>query len=315
MAQIEESVDRYLRQLDSADRQEPSDAILTKTARLKEKIERLKQEMARLQGLDAMMRETADQQISLTDPDARSMATSGRGSGVVGYNMQAAVDAEHHLIIAHDVINIGNDRAQLARMSKLAKETLEVDTLDVVADRGYFDGEEIKACAEAGITVTLPKPQTSGSRIAGRFVKQDFAYLAGQDVYRCPTGQLLPYHFTSVEHGMELRRYWSTASCLACQIKSQCTTGKERRITRWEHEHLVEDVQRRLDENPDAMRQRRETVEHPFGTIKARMGASHFLMKTLPRVAAEMALHVLAYNLTRVMNIMGVQPLLAAMRA
>ena len=129
-------------------------------------------------------------------------------------------------------------------------------------------------------------------------MKQDFAYLAGQDVYRCPTGQLLPYHFTSVEHGMELRRYWSTTSCLACQIKSQCTTGKERRITRWEHEHLVEDVQRRLDE-----------------TIKARMGASHFLMKTLPRVAAEMALHVLAYNLTRVMNIMGIQPLIAVMSA
>ena len=299
MAQIEESVDRYLRQLDSADRQEPSDAILTKTARLKEKIERLKQEMARLQGLDAMMRATPDQQISLTDPDARSMATSGRGSGVVGYNVQAAVDAEHHLIIAHDVINIGNDRAQLARMSKLAKETLAADTLDVVADRGYFDGEEIKACVEAGITVTLPKPQTSGSRAEGRFVKQDFAYLPEKDAYRCPAGQLLPYHFTSVEHGMELRRYWSTASCLACQIKRQCTTGKERRITRWEHEHLVEDVQRRLDENPDAMRQRRETVEHPFGTIKARMGATHFLMKRLPNVACEMALHVLAYNLTR----------------
>ena len=312
MAQIEESVDRYLRQLDSADRQELSDAILTKTARLKEKIERLKQEMARLQGLDAMMRATPDQQISLTDPDARSMATSGRGSGVVGYNVQAAVDAEHHLIIAHDVINIGNDRAQLARMSKLAKETLDTDTLDVVADRGYFDGEEIKACVEAGITVTLPKPQTSGSRAEGRFVKQDFAYLPDKDTYRCPAGQLLPYHFTSVEHGMELRRYWSTASCLACQIKSQCTTGKERRITRWEHEHLVEDVQRRLDENPDAMRQRRETVEHPFGTIKARMGATHFLMKRLPNVACEMALHVLAYNLTRVMNIIGRKQLIQA---
>jgi len=315
MAQIEESVDRYLRQLDSADRQEPSDTILTRTARLKEKIERLKREMTRLQGLDAMMREMPDQQISLTDPDARSMATSGRGSGVVGYNVQAAVDTEHHLIIAHDVINIGNDRAQLARMSKLAKETLDVDTLDVVADRGYFDGEEIKACVEAGITVTLPKPQTSGSRAEGRFVKQDFAYLSEKDAYRCPAGQLLPYHFTSVEHGMELRRYWSTASCLACQIKSQCTTGKERRITRWEHEHLVEDVQQRLDANPDAMRQRRETVEHPFGTIKARMGATHFLMKRLPNVACEMALHVLAYNLTRVMNIIGRKQLIDAIRA
>jgi transposase len=299
MAQIEESVDRYLRQLDSADRQEPSDTILKKTARLKEKIERLKQEMARLRGLDTMMRETPDQQISLTDPDARSMATSGRGSGVVGYNVQAAVDAEHHLIVAHDVINIGNDRAQLARMSRLAKQTLDADTLEVVADRGYFDGEEIKACVEAGITVTLPKPQTSGSKAT----------------YRCPAGALLPYHFTSIEHGMELRRYWSTASCLACRIKSQCTTGKERRITRWAHEHLVEDVQRRLDANPDAMRQRRETVEHPFGTIKARMGATHFLMKRLPNVACEMALHVLAYNLTRVMNIIGRRQLIEAIRA
>ena len=229
--------------------------------------------------------------------------------------MQAAVDAEHHLIIAHDVINIGNDRAQLARMSRLAKETLDADTLEVVADRGYFDGEEIKACVEAGITVTLPKPQTSGSKAKGRFVKQDFAYLPEKDAYRCPAGELLPYHFTSIEHGMELRRYWSTASCLACQIKSQCTTGKERRITRWAHEHLVEDVQRRLDENPDAMRQRRETVEHPFGTIKARMGATHFLMKRLPNVACEMALHVLAYNLTRVMNILGRRQLIAAIRA
>ena len=321
MAQIEESVDRYLRQLDSADRQEPSDAVLTKTARLKEKIERLKREMARLQSLDAMMRETPDQQISLTDPDARSMAIAdvdyiiGDDQMMLGYNVQAAVDAEHHLIIAYDVINIGNDRAQLARMSKLAKQTLDVDTLDVVADRGYFDGEEIKACVEAGITVTLPKPQTSGSKAKGRFVKQDFAYLPEKDAYRCPAGELLPYHFTSIEHGMELRRYWSTASCLACRIKSQCTTGKERRITRWAHEHLVEDVQRRLDENPDAMRQRRETVEHPFGTIKARMGATHFLMKRLPNVACEMALHVLAYNLTRVMNILGTGQLIAAIRA
>jgi transposase len=315
MAQIEESIDRYLHQLDSADRQEPSEAILTKTARLKEKIARLKQEMGRLESLDARMREAPDQQISLTDPDARSMATSGRGSGVVGYNVQVAVETEYHLIVAHDVINIGNDRAQLARISKLAKETLEADSLDVVADRGYFDGEEIKTCVEAGITVTLPKPQTSGSKREGRFVKQDFAYLPGQDAYRCPAGQLLPYHFTSVEHGMELRRYWSTASCLACQIKGQCTTGKERRITRWEHEHLVEDVQRRLDENPDAMLRRRETVEHPFGTIKARMGATHFLMKRLPNVACEMALHVLAYNLTRVMNIVGREKLIEAIRS
>jgi transposase len=315
MAQIEESVGRYLRQLDSADRQEPSEAISVKTTRIKEKIARLKLEMSRLEALDAQMRNTPDQQISLTDPDARSMATSGRGSGVVGYNVQVAVDTEHHLIVTHEVINVGDDRGQLARMSKQAKETLDVDKLDAVADRGYFDGQEILACEEAGVSVTLPKPMTSGAKAEGRFGKQDFAYLPEEDVYRCPSGQLLPYHYTNVEHGMTLRRYWSTAACQGCVIKSQCTPSKERRVTRWEHEHVVEEVQRRLDSNPEAMRTRRETVEHPFGTIKARMGATHFLMKRLPNVAAEMALHVLAYNLTRVMNIVGKPSLIAAIRA
>jgi transposase len=315
MAQIEESVGRYLRQLDSADRQEPSEAISIKTTRIKEKIARLKQEMSRLEVLDAQMRKTPDQQISLTDPDARSMATSGRGSGVVGYNVQVAVDTEHHLIVTHEVINVGNDRGQLARMSKQAKEVLEVDKLEAVADRGYFDGKEILACEEAGVAVTLPKPMTSNAKAEGRFGKQDFAYLPDEDVYRCPSGQLLPYHYTNIEHGMTLRRYWSTAACQGCAIKRQCTPSKERRITRWEHEHVVEEVQRRLDSNPHAMRTRRETVEHPFGTIKARMGATHFLMKRLRNVAAEMALHVLAYNLTRVMNIVGKPSLIAAIRA
>jgi transposase len=312
MAQIEESIARYLSQLDSADLQEQSEAILTKTARLKEKIARLKQEMDRLEALEAKMNEAPDHQISLTDPDARSMATSGRGSGVVGYNVQVAVDTEHHLIVAHDVINIGNDRGQLARMSEAAKEALQTETLEVVADRGYFDSNEILACAEAKITVTLPKPMTSGANADGRFGKQDFAYLPDQDAYRCPSGAILTYRFSNVENGMRLRRYWSSAACAACPIKRQCTPSKERRITRWEHEHLLEEVQRRLDANPDAMRTRRETVEHPFGTIKARMGATLFLMRRLPNVAAEMALHVLAYNLTRVMNILGRQRLIAA---
>jgi transposase len=314
MAQIEESVARYLHQLDSTDRQEPCLARTMRTTRLKEKIERLKEEMGRLEGLDAERQETPDQQISLTDPDARSMATSGRGSGVVGYNVQAAVDTEHHLIVTHEVTNLGNDTAQLARMSKKAKATLGRDKLDVVADRGYFSSTEILACDDAGITVTLPKPQTSGSRAKGRFVKADFRYLADEDVYICPAGERLKYYYTNEEKGLTLRRYWTNA-CRTCAIKDRCTTGKERRITRWEHEPVLEAVQRRLDENPQAMRQRRETVEHPFGTIKARMGATHFLMKTMPRVATEMALHVLAYNLTRLMNILGIAPLLKAMRA
>ena len=255
-----------------------------------------------------------DQQISLTDPDSRSMATSGRGSGVVGYNVQVAVDTEHHLIVAHEVTNVGTDRSQLANIASQAKEALGAEHLDAVADRGYFNSPEILACERANTTVTLPKPMTSGAKSDGRFGKQDFVYLPAEDVYRCPAGEKLTYHYTNEEDGKMLRRYWTTA-CPSCPLKSKCTTGSERRISRWDHEHVLEAVQQRLDGNPQAMRVRRETVEHPFGTLKMRMGATHFLMKRLPKVATEMALHVLAYNLTRVMNIIGVPALVAATRA
>ena len=314
LAQIEESVARYLSQLDTADRQEPSEALAAKTAHLKEKLEKLASELQRLKAIEKAMLATPDQQISLTDPDSRSMATSGRGSGVVGYNVQVAVDTEHHLIVTHEVTNTGSDRSQLANMALQAKEVLHADHLDVVADRGYFNSPEILACEQADITVTLPKPMTSGAKSEGRFGKQDFVYLPTEDVYRCPAGEKLTYRYTNEEDGKALRRYWTTA-CPSCPLKSQCTTGPERRISRWEHEHVLEAVQQRLDKNPQAMRQRRETAEHPFATLKMRMGATHFLMKRLPKVSTEMALHVLAYNLTRVMNVIGVQPLLAVMRA
>ena len=310
-AQLEESVARYLAQLDTADRQGPPEALAVKTTHLKEKLAKLESEMQRLAAYEKQMLASPDQQISLTDPDSRSMATSGRGSGVVGYNVQVAVDTEHHLIVTHEVTNKGSDRSQLARVAKEAKAVLKVEKLEAVADRGYFNSPEILACHEAGITVTLPKPMTSGAKSEGRFGKQDFVYIAEEDVYRCPAGERLTYRYTNEEDGKTLRRYWTTV-CPTCPLKSHCTTGPERRITRWEHEHVLEAVQQRLDENPQAMRQRRETVEHPFGTIKARMGATHFQMKTLPKVATEMALSVLAYNLTRVMNIVGIRPLMAA---
>jgi transposase len=314
MAQIEESVERYLQQLDSADRQEPSLARTTKMDHLQDKIAILKQQMERLEKLEVKRLEAPDQQISLTDPDARSMATSGRGSGIVGYNVQASVDAKHHLIVAHEVTNEGTDRAQLSPMAMETKAVLEIDELDAVADRGYYKGEEILACETAGITVTLPKPQTSGSKADGRFGKQDFRYIPEEDVYLCPAGERLIWRFTTEEKGQVLHCYWSSA-CEKCAIKKLCTTGKERRIKRWEHEHVLEAVQRRLDEHPEMMRRRRETVEHPFGTIKAWMGATHFLMKRLKNVRTEMALHVLAYNLKRVINIIGIAPLIAAIEA
>ena len=312
--QLEESVARYLAQLDTADRQEPSEELAAKAEHLKEKLVKLEGEMQRLAAMEKMMLASPDQQISVTDPDSRSMATSGRGSGVVGYNVQVAVDTEHHLIITHEVTNSGSDRAQLANIASQAKDVLGVDKLEAVADRGYYSGEEILACDKAGIAVTLPKPMTSGMEARGRFGKQDFVYLADEDVYRCPAGKKLSYHYTNEEDGQQLRRYWTNV-CRDCALKPRCTSGKERRITRWEHEHVLEAVQQRLDRNPQAMRQRRETVEHPFGTLKMRMGATHFLTKRLPKVASEMALHVLAYNLTRVMNIIGAQPLIAAIRA
>src|SRR5689334_24903777 len=230
MAQIEESVARYLQQLDTADRQEPSEALKAKSSRLKEKIAKLKEEMQRLEALDVQMLATPDQQISLTDPDARSMATSGRGSGVVGYNVQVAVDTEHHLIVTHEVTNVGNDRSQLAGLAKQTKDALETGSLDVVADRGYFNSTEILACEEAGITVTLPKPMTSNAKADGRFGKQDFRYVAEEDVYICPAGETLAYHYTNEENGLVLRRYWTNA-CQSCAIKHSCTPSKERRMS------------------------------------------------------------------------------------
>lgn len=309
--QIEESVARYLSQLDTADRQDPTDFMAAKSERLKEKIARLEEEMKRLDGLEAQMLSSPDQQVSLTDPDARSMSSSGRGTGVVGYNVQVAVDTDHHLIVTHEVTNVGTDRAQLSGMAIKAKDVLGADELDVVSDRGYFSSEQILISEQACITVTLPKPLTSQAKFAGRFGKQDFVYIPDQNTYRCPAGETLTYRYTNVEAGLTVSRYW-TSNCPKCPIKSRCTPAPERRVTRWEHEHILEAMQHRLDANPNAMRVRRQTVEHPFGTLKARMGATHFLMKTKPHVSTEMALHVLAYNLTRVLNILGVRKMLAA---
>jgi transposase len=313
MEQIEASITRYLSALDTAD-QEDAETAPTKQGKLKEKIAALRKRMEQLKEINALVQATPDKQISLTDPDARSMATSGKGTGVVGYNVQTAVDAQHHLIVAHEVTTVGNDRGQLASMAKQAQAAMGRQDLEVVADRGYYKGEEILACQTAGMTPFVPKPLTSGSKAEGRFGKQDFVYLPVDNTWRCPAGERLTARYISVEHGMNLCVYWTTA-CQTCPIKAKCTTGKERRIKRWEHEAVLDAMQQRLDEAPEKMEVRRQTVEHPFGTIKAWMGSTHFLTKTLPKVSTEMSLHVLAYNLKRVMKILGVAPLMEAMQA
>lgn len=311
--QIEASIARYLSAMEAADRQE-SELARAKSVRLKERIAALREQMRQFRAMEKVVQAAPDQQVSLTDPDARSMATSGKGSGVVGYNVQTAVDTKHHLIIAHEVTNIGNDRAELSNMARQARKAGGYGALTVIADRGYFNGEEILACEQAGMTPLVPKPLTSGAKAEGRFGKQDFVYLPEADAYRCPAGELLTRRFTSIERGRALHCYWHNR-CGDCTIKAQCTTGEERRIKRWEHEAVIDAMQQRLDRTPDAMRTRRQTVEHPFGTIKAWMGATHFLTRGLKRVRTEMSLHVLAYNLKRMISILGVGPLLQAIRA
>jgi transposase len=313
MEQLEESISRYLAELDRADRA-PAAVTEGRVSRLKEKVEAVKAQMQRLKQIGQQLRAAPDRQVSLTDPDARSMATSGRGTGIVGYNVQTAVDTKHHLIVAHEVTNVGHDRTQLASMAKQARSATGKEDLTVLADRGYFKGEQILDYDQAGMTPVVPKPLTSNSKADGRFDKRDFVYIAEDDEYRCPAGQRAIKRFTTIEHGMTLHKYWSSA-CPRCPLKARCTTSDYRRITRWEHEAVLEAMQDRLDRQPDAMRLRRQTVEHPFGTLKAWMGATHFLTKRLPRVSTEMSLHVLAYNLKRVMHIVGAAPLMQAMRA
>ena len=313
MQQLQESIERYLAELDRADR-DPSLLPPGRVEQLKEKIAAVKAHVRKLRKIQKQLPQIPDQQISLTDPDARSMATSGRGTGMVGYNVQTAVDSKHHLIVAHDVTNVGHDHDQLTAMAKLAREAIGRKKLTVLADRGYFKGEEILQCAQEQITTLVPKPLTSGSKADGRFDKRDFIYVAKRDEYRCPAGERAIWRMTTVENGQTLHRYWPSA-CPRCPLKKQCTPADYRRIARWEHEDVVEAMQRRLDRTPAASRWRRQTVEHPFGTLKAWMGSTHFLTKTLPRVRTEMSLHVLAYNLKRALQIFGTQPLIKSMMA
>jgi len=310
--QIEESVQRYLDAIETADRTSPI-GFDVKTVRLYEKIARLRQQMRELAQVKKQLQKQPDRQLSMTDPDARSMATSGRGSGIVGYNVQAAVDAKHHLIVEHEVTNVGNDHGQLSRMALSAKTAMGKTKLKVLADRGYFSGPEIRACDLNNISAYVPKPLTSASRKKGLFTKADFVYMAKSDLYRCPAGERAIHRFTTVEHDMNLRVYWPSA-CPRCHLKERCSPSDYRRIRRWEHENTLEVMQRRFDRKPDAMTIRRSTVEHVFGTLKHWMGPAHFLTRTLGRVSTEMSLQVLAYNLKRVMNILGVAEMMKAMK-
>jgi transposase len=266
LQQLKESIARYLNELDRADR-DASAVLPERVAHLKEKIAKVKEQMQTLHDIGEQMKATPDGQISLTDPDARSMATSGRGTGIVGYNVQTAVDAKHHMIVAHEVTNVGHDRGQLADMAMKAQEAVGKEQLIALADRGYYEGYEILKAEQAGIATVVPKPLTSNSIAEGRFDKRDFIYDRRRDEYRCPAGEIAIYRFSREEHGKTLHRYW-TSACPTCPIKTKCTPSDYRRITRWEHEDVLDIVQDRLDGAPEAARLRRQTVEHVFGTLR-----------------------------------------------
>lgn len=309
---VERHIDNYLQQLDDADNEAEKQVDGTP---IQEKITWLKQRLAELKILEVEVNQHPDKQLSTTDPDSRLLKTQGMTRAVC-YNVQCAVDPKHHLIVGHEVMN-KQDRGQLCRMGKQAQVAMGQESLTVIADKGYYSGQDIKDTQDAGMTPLIPKGDTSGSVKKGIFNRSRFKYDATRDVYICPANQELPYRHTSLEHGMMQKRYWaSDPTCRACQLKSQCSNSKQpRRIARWEHQGQLDQMDELMASMPDSMLIRKQTVEHPFGTIKSWMGATHFLTKRLPNVSTEMSLHVLAYNLRRMMSILGSDKLIAAIAA
>lgn len=312
LAHLEAEVGRYIDEAERIDRQETGEARAERAAHLSGRYRAIRQEIERLLAMEKALQDVLDGQISLTDPDARAMATRAQHGGHAGYNIQNVVDAETHLIVTHEVTNQGHDRNLLTVMATKARAALKRDNLHILADKGYFSAREILACQKAGVPATLPRPDASGSRAGGRYVKADFAYEADADIYRCPAGEALVYRYTTEEDGIQLRRYW-TEVCGGCDLKSRCTTGKERRISRWEEEHLIEEATARRRGPTAPMMVRRATVAHPFGTLKAWMGPAHFLTRGLRNASTEFALNVLAYNIKQMISLIGIPGLMKAM--
>lgn len=306
---MDEKIISYLSQLDEADRQE-SEVKTPDAEQLQEKIEQLRNRKLNYELIEKRLVESGESQISLTDRDSRAMKVS-QGADVC-YNVQTVVDGLHKLIVEHEVTNEPTDQAQLSKMALRAKQTLEVDELEVVADKGYYDGAEVKKCQEAGITVYVAKQQTSANEKRGLFTKEDFTYNSARDCYECPAGKELGYRYDTVELGRHIR-YYSTKECRKCQIRDKCTRNKRgRRITRWVDEAILEEMSRRVRANPEKMKKRKELAEHPFGTMKRAMNSGYFLMRGIKKVGAEMSLTVLGYNIKRVMNILGVRKMIEA---
>jgi len=313
IAAIDARVASYIATLDEQDKEDAQTpkATAPPADQLREQIAALKERKMKYEALSKELTESGEKQVSLTDPDARSMVTHF-GVTDVCYNVQTAVDSKHKLIVEHEVTNNPTDHAQLAVMALKAKETLQVEQMNVLADMGYFDGAEVKKCADAGVTAYIPKPLTSSGTKRGLYTKDDFHYDKACDSYTCPQGAELNFRFQATERARDIK-YYASPQCRGCPAKHLCTTRKDgRRLTRLVDEDLLDEMAQRVKENPQLMKQRQQLSEHPFGTIKRSMVSSYFLMRGIKKVATEMSLTVLAYNLKRVINILGVKELIQA---
>jgi len=305
-------IDTYLLELDERDVSEPDTPKLT-AQELQEKIEALKARRGKLLDLSQEMEDAGQTQISLTDPDSRSMPAGGGQVTDVSYNVQVTVDEKHKLIVDHEVTNEPTDRNLLHPMALRAQEVLGVDHLEVVADMGYSNGLQVKACLESGITPFLPQANTSANSALGLFGKQDFRYDPAQDCYLCPAGEMLTFRFQTREAGRDIRTY-TTSACALCRLKPRCTRARgNRRITRWVDEAILEAMAQRVRAHPEKVKLRKCLVEHPFGTIKRHWNQGFFLTRGLTKVKAEMSLTVLAYNIQRVVKILGVPRMIEAL--
>lgn len=309
---VEKHIDDYLKQLNAADQKDDQAADDTP---IKDKIDWLKNRLTELKILEQAVNNHPEKQLSTIDPDSRLMKTKGMTRAVC-YNVQSAVDPLHHLIIAHDVTN-KPDRGQLCQTGKKVQAALGKKAVTAIADKGYYSGSDIKDTQDAGMTVLVPKCDTSGSDKKGVFNRSLFQYDADKDVYICPANQTLTYRSSGIEKGMTMRRYsLDVMTCRSCSLKTQCSRSKgARRIARWEHQGQLDQMNVVMAEMPDSMLIRKQTVEHPFGTIKCWMGSTHFLTRGFKNVSTEMSLHVLAYNLRRMISILGQDKLIAAIAA
>ena len=305
-------LDDYLQRLEESDATESATGG-SRVKNLDEKIAAIGKRRTRCVDMLAELERTGEDQISLTDPDSRAMAAHTHVA--VGYNVQVAVDEKHKLIVEQQVTNQVVDMGLLTQTAEPAREVLGVEKIAVAADRGYFKIEDIEACEKAGMEPYVPRPQRGPSVNAGLFRKDEFRYDSAKDSIVCPAGQRLYRYSSSLLRNLNKINYVNKLACDDCTLRPRCTGGRFRTVSRLENEAVLDRMQDRMAKRPDVLDRRRETVEHPFGTIKQWMNQGAFLMRGLENVRAEFSLTALAYNLRRVLNLVGFPELMAAVAA